>query len=109
MSESGASAALPAWIEFMRAAQGSRPIIDFPQPGDVEVQKIDPASGLLAAIDQTDAIDEVFLAGTAPSERAVLAPDAGVLSAEAAGPTAANRGKTDTAADETPAEQAPGN
>jgi len=107
-AESGASAALPAWIDFIKTAQGSRPIIDFPQPGDVEVQKIDPASGLLAAIDQTDAKDEVFLAGTAPSERAVLAPDAGVPHAEATGTTVAKPVKPE-GADEAPVEQPPAN
>ena len=83
-SESGASAALPAWIEFMKAAQENRPIVDFPQPNDIEVQKIDPASGLLADIDQPNAIGEVFLAGTAPTQRAELARDAGAPAAETA-------------------------
>jgi penicillin-binding protein 1A len=76
-SESGATAALPAWIDFMKAAQESKPIVDFARPNDIEVQKIDPASGLLADFDQPNAIDEVFLQGTAPTERAVI-QDAGV-------------------------------
>jgi len=113
LSESGASAALPAWVEFMKVAQGSRPIIDFPQPSDVEVEKIDPASGLLAALDQTNAMNEVFLSGTAPSERAVIIEDAGAPAgdtpgASPSGPSAANAAKPG-ASDETPIEQAPHN
>ncbi len=77
LSESGATAALPAWIDFMKAAQENRPVVDFAQPNEIEVQKIDPTSGLLAGVDQVDAISEIFLAGTAPTERAPFLQDAG--------------------------------
>ena len=110
LSESGATAALPAWIEFMKVAQENRPIVDFPRPNDIEIQKIDPASGLLAGIDQSDGFDEVFLAGTAPSERAVLVTDAGAPGADL-NPTAAVSSaarRTDAEGAETPpVEEAP--
>ncbi len=74
--EAGATAALPAFIDFMREAHKKRPPSDFAVPTGVVRKLIDPASGLMAYPDQKDAIDEVFLAGSEPSEVAI--PDAGV-------------------------------
>ncbi|MEO7327070.1 MAG: PBP1A family penicillin-binding protein, partial [Minicystis sp.] len=74
--EAGATAALPAFIDFMREAHKKRPPADFPVPGGIVRKLIDPASGLAAYPDQKDAIDEVFLAGSEPTE--VATPDAGV-------------------------------
>lgn len=76
-AEAGATAALPAWIEFMKAAQEHRPVVDFPRPSEIEIARIDPESGLLAYDDQPNAFDEVFLAGTTPNERATPDQDAG--------------------------------
>jgi penicillin-binding protein 1A len=76
-SEAGATAALPGWIEFMKAAQEHRPVVDFPRPNEIEIARIDPESGLLAYDDQPNGFDEVFLAGTAPTERAMPDQDAG--------------------------------
>lgn len=68
--ESGARAALPAWIDFMKAAHQGKPAADFPPaPGVVRV-KIDPKTGLLARDEQENAIEEVFLEGTEPTETA---------------------------------------
>jgi penicillin-binding protein 1A len=66
--ESGANTALPIWIETMKTALKDRPAVDFPMPGGIVVTKIDPKTGLLAYDNQPDAIDEVFLEGTAPTE-----------------------------------------
>jgi penicillin-binding protein 1A len=74
--EAGASAALPAFVDFMREAHKKRPAADFPVPPGVARVSIDPESGLRAYAGQENAIDEVFLAGTEPSETAT--PDAGV-------------------------------
>lgn len=74
--ESGARAALPIWIDVMRAASEGRPAIEFPVPPGVVTVRIDPRTGLLAYEGQEDAIDEVFLDGTAPGE---VAREAGVL------------------------------
>jgi penicillin-binding protein 1A len=85
--EAGATAALPTFVDFMREAHRKRPIADFPVPAGVVRVAIDPASGLRAAPDQKDALQEVFLAGTEPTE--VAQPDAGVdaSSTDASAPT----------------------
>jgi penicillin-binding protein 1A len=74
--EAGATAALPAWISFMRAAHENKPHTEFPRPAGIVTARIDPATGLLAYAGETDAIDEIFLEGTEPHE--VSVPDAGV-------------------------------
>jgi len=68
--ESGARAALPAWIEFMKVAHQGKPATDFPSAAGVVRAKVDPKTGLLARDDQKDAIDDVFLKETAPTETA---------------------------------------
>ena len=78
--ESGAQTALPAWVSFMKAAHEGHPVTEFPRPGGIVVAHVDPATGLLAYPGQTDAVDEEFLEGTAPTEVAAVdagAPDAG--------------------------------
>jgi len=68
--ETGAGAALPAWLSFMQAAVGARPVAQFsPVPG-VELVRIDPQSGHLATDRQVDAPFAAFLAGTAPAAAA---------------------------------------
>lgn len=76
--ESGAATALPIWIDFMQAAHRGKPSTQFPRPGSVIVERIDPATGLLARLDQEDAIDEEFLEGTVPTETAEPELDGGV-------------------------------
>src|SRR5207253_1173522 len=66
--ESGANSALPIWIDVMKTALGNRPPVDFPMPKGVVSAKIDPKTGKLAYENQPDAIDEVFLEGTVPTE-----------------------------------------
>jgi penicillin-binding protein 1A len=73
--EQGSSAALPAWIAFMRAAHEKRPATEFPRPPGIVTVRIDPKTGLRAYEGEEDAIDEVFLQGTEPQE--VSSPDAG--------------------------------
>ncbi|MGC4069999.1 MAG: PBP1A family penicillin-binding protein [Polyangiaceae bacterium] len=86
-NETGGGTALPAWVEFMKTALAGRPIVDFPRPAEIVVERIDPNSGLLALEDQSDAIEEDFLPGTAPQER--VQPDAGVPELADAGVPAA--------------------
>ena len=74
--ESGARAALPIWMDVIRAATQGRPAVAFPEPPGVVHVSIDPASGLLAYEGQSDAMDEVFVDGTQPTE---TAREAGVL------------------------------
>jgi penicillin-binding protein 1A len=68
--ESGSKSALPIWIDFMQSASAGRPAVDFPVPSGIEHVAIDPKSGLRAYEGMPDAIDEVFVAGTAPTEMA---------------------------------------
>jgi penicillin-binding protein 1A len=79
--EEGARTALPVWVQFMRRylSIAHPPPIDFPRPpgSGITTARIDPAMGLLARPDQTDALDEFFLAGTEPREIAVPVGDAG--------------------------------
>ncbi len=68
--EAGGRTAVPIWLAFMRAALKGQPVRNFPQPPDVVVRRIDPRTGLLAPPDMTDAIEEVFVAGTEPKKMA---------------------------------------
>ena len=71
----GATAALPIWIDFMTHALVGRPTKDFTPPPGVVIQRIDKATGLLARPGVEDnTMDEVFVQGTAPTE---VAPAAG--------------------------------
>ncbi|MCG5054616.1 MAG: PBP1A family penicillin-binding protein [Myxococcales bacterium] len=67
--ETGGGAALPIWVDFMTKASAGQPVRDFAQPPSVEVQTIDPQTGLLAA-PGAEGLEEVFLSGTAPLETA---------------------------------------
>ncbi|HEX7478195.1 MAG TPA: PBP1A family penicillin-binding protein [Polyangiales bacterium] len=71
--ESGANTALPIWIELMKLALKDRPAVDFPIPKGVVTAKIDPKTGKLAYEGQPDALDEVFVEGTVPTEVATPA------------------------------------
>jgi penicillin-binding protein 1A len=86
--EAGATAALPAWISFMKGAHDKHPIVDFSRPPGILDVRIDPVSGLRPYEGQTDAMNEIFLVGTEPVT--VAQPDAGVDGGEEdAGPDAA--------------------
>ncbi len=64
--ELGGRAALPVWIEFMGVALEG--VDDRPpeMPAGLAQAKIDPDSGLLARLDNDDAIMEIFQAGRMP-------------------------------------------
>ena len=66
--ETGTRTALPIWISVMEAADQTPKETDFAMPSGVITTYVDPASGLLAYEGQEDAIEEVFLSGTAPVE-----------------------------------------
>lgn len=63
----GAGAALPGWLGFMRAAVGAQPLTDFPVPPGVEFVRIDPLTGMLAS-GAVEGISLPFLPGTAPRQ-----------------------------------------
>lgn len=83
--ESGATTALPAWVDFMAAAHKKRPQTRFVRPSSILTIHIDPESGLLAGPGQAESRLEEFLPGTEPTEMAEAAP---AESAPAAGTAA---------------------
>jgi penicillin-binding protein 1A len=73
--ETGGGAALPAWLSFMQAAVGGRPVSDFAPPPGLEQAAIDVATGLRTdALPGPGAAQLVFLTGTAPAEAARPGP-----------------------------------
>ncbi|MDI7267414.1 MAG: PBP1A family penicillin-binding protein [Myxococcota bacterium] len=70
VAESGARAALPIWVEAMRAAHAGPPIAPFERPEGATTALVDPATGLLAQDGMAGAREEVFVEGTAPTRRA---------------------------------------
>lgn len=78
--EAGAKAALPIWIDLMKAALKGKSPRPFRRPSGVVVARIDRKTGKLAAPARcvgnggydcqavADTMDEVFLEGTAPTE-----------------------------------------
>lgn len=74
--EYGGVAALPAWIEFMKAAHGDQPKTQFSRPPKIVTEHIDPRTGLLPYPGQEDQVLEEFLDGTLPEDVA-KPPEAG--------------------------------
>jgi penicillin-binding protein 1A len=69
-TESGAHAALPIWIDFMREALLQLPEIPFEIPENIVFVNVDAATGLLAADHGEQGTVEVFLKGTEPTQSA---------------------------------------
>jgi penicillin-binding protein 1A len=69
-SETGAQAALPIWMEFMRAYIESRPDPEeppqFEAPGNIVLLPVDAATGELATPGAPGIIMETFISGTQP-------------------------------------------
>jgi penicillin-binding protein 1B len=66
---SGTRAALPIWVEFMKAALAGRPATDFPPPPEgIVFVNIDRDTGLLARPACPRTRQEAFIAGTEPRE-----------------------------------------
>ena len=68
--EQGALAALPIWIELMRAYIDSRPDKEHPPrfepPGNIVFITVDKANGALLPAERSDGISEAFISGTQP-------------------------------------------
>jgi penicillin-binding protein 1A len=65
--ETGGRAALPLWLEFMKAAHQGLPPSEFAVPEGVVQVRIDPVNGLLAGSAVPGRL-EYFLEGTQPTE-----------------------------------------
>ena len=66
--ETGARAALPSWLEAMKAFHKGKKKKDFIPPDDIEWVVIDPKTGLLPGPDTEGVFLEAFRADTAPTE-----------------------------------------
>ena len=66
--EFGGTAALPIWIDFMRAALGDSPEVKRPVPPGIVSVRIDPDTGMLANPGQGNAIFEYFPEESVPGQ-----------------------------------------
>ena len=64
--ETGARAALPIWLEFMKKVHANREPEDFAVPAGVIFKQIDPKTGLLSTENCKYSVREAFLPGTEP-------------------------------------------
>jgi penicillin-binding protein 1A len=64
--ETGARAALPIWLAFMKKALAEQPPDDFAIPSDIIFRQIDPSTGLLSTENCRLSIRQAFLPGTEP-------------------------------------------
>jgi penicillin-binding protein 1A len=69
--ETGAGAALPMWIDFMRVALDGVPEEILAQPDGLVTVRIDPGSGLLASASQPGAVFETFRSQNVPRQSLV--------------------------------------
>ena len=87
--ETGAGAALPMWIDFMRVALDGVAEEPLPQPDGLVTVRIDPESGLRASASQPGAVFETFRSenvprqsfvetSTSPGSTPTSTPDSGV-------------------------------
>lgn len=70
LSEYGAQAALPMWIDFMRVALAGQPNQPLLPPDDIASVNIDPKSGLAAGEGFLHTIKELFRKDTVPAQAA---------------------------------------
>ena len=75
--ETGARAALPIWLAFMKAATADRPPRDFTVPEGITFARVDRKTGLLAEGEGAgdDSVFQAFRAGTEPTESVRAAED----------------------------------
>ena len=64
--ETGARAALPIWLEFMKKALGNSSQEDFTVPDGIIFKQIDPRTGLLSTANCKQSFREAFMPGTEP-------------------------------------------
>jgi penicillin-binding protein 1A len=68
--EQGAVAALPIWMEFMKAYIDGRPDPDAPPhfeaPGNIVFMAVDQSSGAVLPVATPSSINEAFISGTQP-------------------------------------------
>jgi penicillin-binding protein 1A len=67
-SEGGGRAALPIWVEFMKASHGESVAKSFPVPDGIVFASIDNETGKLASANSKDVVRQAFVAGSEPQE-----------------------------------------
>lgn len=80
--ETGATLALPMWLEFMRIALDGMPEKPLKQPEGLVTVRIDPETGLAARAENQDAIFEIFRADSVPPLEPASGGDATVRQPE---------------------------
>ncbi|MEO1231340.1 MAG: PBP1A family penicillin-binding protein [Myxococcota bacterium] len=73
--ETGGRAAIPIWLNTMKAALQDRPALEFVAPSDLVFALVDPDTGKLAPPEHLGARTEPFLPGTEPTELLETADD----------------------------------
>lgn len=66
--ETGARAASPAWLNFMRSVSSGENSLNFSVPEGIVQYPIDPATGLLVKEETTGSLREYFKDGTQPTQ-----------------------------------------
>ena len=66
--ETGGRAALPIWLDFMRAALAERPVRDFEAPPGIVFARIDARTGALATPASESTLFQAFLEGSEPGQ-----------------------------------------
>ena len=66
--EVGGRAALPAWLEYMKAAHKDLPVEDFPVPQGIVFANIDKQTGKLASASSSAVVSQAFVQGSEPSQ-----------------------------------------
>ncbi len=69
---SGVTGAAPIWRRFVLAALDARPVLDWTRPPGVVEREVDALSGFLPSAFTPQTRTEVFLSGTAPTQRDML-------------------------------------
>jgi penicillin-binding protein 1A len=78
VAETGGRAALPIWLEYMKAALSDRPVRDFPIPSGIVFARVDGKTGELADSGSETTSFLAFIAGTEPTRNR----DSGTTTAE---------------------------
>ena len=65
--EVGGRAALPIWLEYMKAAHKDLPVLDFQVPPGIVFANIDNETGKLASGSSTSVAKQAFISGTEPT------------------------------------------
>jgi penicillin-binding protein 1A len=74
--ETGAQAALPIWMDFMKAyieKRGRANVPEFSPPGNIVFLAVDRRSGS-PTVEATNAINEAFISGTEPRTAQFVTP-----------------------------------